>query len=83
MRTDTTDLIVNPESYWRRRAEKAEARVEELTKLTEHGNGAILLGWLEAHGKAMDNLEKAEERVKELERKLKLYETATSYPRYE
>ena len=36
MKTDTTDLIVNPESYWKRRAEKAEARVKELEGAIYH-----------------------------------------------
>jgi hypothetical protein len=42
------------------RAEKAEAERDELKKLSSHGNGEILLGWMDAHKKAMDRLEKAE-----------------------
>jgi chromosome segregation ATPase len=42
------------------RAERAEAQIEELKKLSSHGNGEILLGWMDAHKKAMDRLEKAE-----------------------
>lgn len=42
------------------RAEKAEAERDELKKLSSHGNGEISLGWMDAHRKAMDQLEKAE-----------------------
>lgn len=42
------------------RAEKAEAERDELKKLSSHGNGEILLGWMDAHRKAMDQLGKAE-----------------------
>ena len=49
------------------RAEKAEARIKELKKLSSHGNGEVLLGWMDAHKKAMDKLEKAEARIKALE----------------
>ena len=52
----------------RERAEKAEARVK-----------AIESAWHLAELRADKNLK----RVEELERKLGLYETATSYPRYE
>jgi len=50
------------------RAERAEARVK-----------AIESAWQDAELRADKNLK----RVEELERKLRLYETATSYPRYE
>ena len=48
------------------RAEKAEAERDELKKLSSHGNGEILLGWMDAHKKAMDKLEKAEAECKRL-----------------
>jgi len=48
------------------RVEKAEAQVAELKKLSSHGNGEILLGWMNAHKKAMDRLEKAEAECKRL-----------------
>jgi hypothetical protein len=51
----------------RERAERAEAKIEELKKLSSHGNGEILLGWMDAHRKAMDRLEKAEARTKAFE----------------
>ena len=50
------------------RAERAEARSKEIES-----------AWQDAELRADTNLK----RVEELERKLRLYETATSYPRYE
>ena len=54
------------------RAEKAEAERDELKKLSSHGNGEILLGWMNAHKKAMDRLEKAEASVANLMRAINL-----------
>ncbi len=33
-----------------------EAKVAELSRLAEYGNGPVLLGWMDAHSKAMDKL---------------------------
>jgi hypothetical protein len=40
-----------------------KAQVAELTRLSSHGNGEILLGWMDAHKKAMDRLEEAEAKI--------------------
>ena len=63
------------------RAEKAEAERDELKKLSSHGNGEILLGWMDAHRKAMDKLEKAEDRVKRLEGQLAMIGQIESHKR--
>jgi hypothetical protein len=48
------------------RAEKAEAERDELKKLSSHGNGEILLGWMDAHRKAMDRIKVLETALVEL-----------------
>jgi hypothetical protein len=48
------------------RAEKAEAERDELKKLSSHGNGEILLGWMDAHRKAMDRIKALETALAEL-----------------
>ena len=47
---------------WENGAYKAEKERDELKKIISHGNGEILLGWMDAHRKAMDRLDKAEEK---------------------
>lgn len=37
--------------------DQAESKVAELKKLSSHNNGEILLGWMDAHRKAMDRVE--------------------------
>ena len=49
-----------------------KAENEELKKLADHGNGEVLLGWMDAHRKSMDNLEESERKVMELEKELDL-----------
>lgn len=43
--------------------DQAESKVEELKKLSSHNNGEILLGWMDAHRKAMDRVEVLEGRL--------------------
>ena len=47
--------------------QELESKIEELKKLSIHDNGEILLGWMDAHRKAMDKLETCEARIKGLE----------------
>lgn len=42
------------------------AKITELSKLSEHDNGVILLGWMDAHKKAMDRLTKTENRLSQV-----------------
>ena len=59
--------------------DQAESKVEELKKLSSHNNGEILLGWMDAHRKAMDQLEKAEAKIKELEHYKHMIEYTIEY----
>jgi hypothetical protein len=60
------------------RAYKAEAERDEFKKLSSHGNGEILLGWMDAHKKAMDRLEEAEAENKMLRDAIEKHQRETT-----
>jgi hypothetical protein len=54
-------LDFHPELY--PKIQGLKDQVAELKKLSSHNNGEVLLGWMDAHRKAMDQLEKAEAKI--------------------
>jgi hypothetical protein len=65
------------------RVNDLDAKVEELSKLIDHGNADALLGWMDAHAKVSDQRDELEARVKELEAELcklkKSYDVVSAY----
>lgn len=45
--------------------------IRELTGMSDHGNGELLLGWMDAHSKACDRADAAEAKLVEVEEKNK------------